>query len=266
MSEHAADTDLMGYIDAELPAAAARELERHLHECPACTAHYRSLRDVLSDAAELCRGTTAVAPGTLPASRERLSDGMRADVERRWARRAPIVLAFMAVLVFLTVRHETSALGRSLFVERGALPSASFTPGVARVVSVEGLCPDGPRQAPPRIPSAMRLQVLRDYGMEHVPEHEYELDYLITPELGGLTDRRNLWPEPYALRAWNAHAKDSLENLLPRLVCAGRIDLATAQRSLASNWIDAYKKYLASERPIQLHARLLLPIELTRDW
>ena len=79
------------------------------------------------------------------------------------------------------------------------------------------------------------------------------------------TDRRNLWPEPYGLRSWNAHAKDALENLLPRLVCSGRIDLATAQREMASNWIDAYKKYLATERPIQLHARLLLPTEPTRD-
>jgi hypothetical protein len=74
-----------------------------------------------------------------------------------------------------------------------------------------------------------------------------------------------LWPEPYGLRSWNAHAKDSLENLLPRLVCSGRIDPATAQREMASNWIEAYKKYLATERPIQLHARLLLPTELTRD-
>jgi hypothetical protein len=102
--------------------------------------------------------------------------------------------------------------------------------------------------------------------MEHVPPTEYELDYLITPELGGATDRRNLWPEPYGLRSWNAHAKDALENVLPRLVCSGRLDLATAQHEIAGNWIDAYKKYLASERPIPLHARLLIPTELTRDW
>ena len=93
--------------------------------------------------------------------------------------------------------------------------------------------------------------------MENVPPTEYELDYLITPELGGLVDHRNLWPEPYGLQAWNAHAKDVLENRLPQLVCRGQIDLATAQRDLASNWIDAYKKYLADEPAIELHARVL---------
>ena len=62
------------------------------------------------------------------------------------------------------------------------------------------------------------------------------------------------------------HYYFSTTNLLPRLVCSGRIDLATAQREMAANWIDAYKKYLASDRPIHLHARLLLSNEPTGDW
>ena len=263
MSEHAADTDLLAYIDAELHGSLAHEVELHLEACPACMAHYRALRDTSCEAAELCRSAAGIAPA-VPATRERLSHRMQADVERRRALRSPLVLALTAALVFVTVRYEIPLLGQSLFIERGALPMSSFTPGVASVVSADRICAQTPRVAP-AIPPAMRLQVLRDYGMEHVPQDQYELDYLITPELGGMTDRRNLWPEPYGLRSWNAHAKDSLENLLPRLVCSGRIDLATAQHEMASNWIGAYKKYLATERPIQLHARLLLPTELTRD-
>jgi len=38
----------------------------------------------------------------------------------------------------------------------------------------------------------------------------YEVDYLITPELGGATDIRNLWP--YGDTVWNAHVKDQLED------------------------------------------------------
>ncbi len=79
--------------------------------------------------------------------------------------------------------------------------------------------------------------------METVPEREYELDYLITPELGGIADRRNLWPERYDSRVWNAHVKDELERLLPQLVCQGRLDLVTAQQDIAANWIVAYQKY-----------------------
>ena len=41
----------------------------------------------------------------------------------------------------------------------------------------------------------VRQTVLKNYGMEHVPAEEYELDYLITPELGGLASAENLWPD-----------------------------------------------------------------------
>ena len=61
--------------------------------------------------------------------------------------------------------------------------------------------------------------------MEHVAPSEYELDYLITPELGGVGDARNLWPQRYDSDVWNARVKDDLERLLPRLVCDGAVDL-----------------------------------------
>ena len=261
MSEHIRDTELLGYLDAELPEALASTIERHLSECSTCADRVSAMRCVSADVAALCRGASAMAK---PDARTRLSLRLQADVERRWTARTPVVLALTAALLFVAARYETTILGRSLFVERGALPMASLTPGAARLISVDEVCAwtVGP---PPQVPPALRQQVLRDYGMEHVPQDQYELDYLITPKMGGLTDRRNLWPEPYGLRSWNAHAKDSLENALPRMVCSGRLDLATAQREMASNWIDAYRKYLASERPVQLHARLLLPTEPTRD-
>jgi hypothetical protein len=93
--------------------------------------------------------------------------------------------------------------------------------------------------------------------MEHVAEHEYELDYLITPELGGVADQRNLWPERYASGVWNARVKDDLEELLPQLVCDGTLALATAQRDIANDWIAAYKKYFRTDRPIAREAELL---------
>ena len=101
---------------------------------------------------------------------------------------------------------------------------------------------------------AVRQAVLRDYRMEDVPAHEYELDYLITPELGGSGDRLNLWPERYGARVWNARVKDELEHLLPQLVCRGQVDLATAQRDIAANWIAAYKKYFHTDRPVGTRA------------
>jgi len=37
-------------------------------------------------------------------------------------------------------------------------------------------------------------------------------------------------------------ARAALERKLHKLVCAGQLDLGTAQREIASDWIEAYKK------------------------
>jgi hypothetical protein len=70
-------------------------------------------------------------------------------------------------------------------------------------------------------------EVFERYGVTR-PRDQYEVDHLITPELGGATDIRNLWPEPYHDAVWNAHVKDQLEDLLHAMVCRGEVDLATA--------------------------------------
>ena len=110
----------------------------------------------------------------------------------------------------------------------------------------------------------MRQAVVRDYSMELVSAHDYELDYLITPELGGSDDRRNLWPERYSSDLWNARVKDELERLLPRLVCAGTVPLATAQRDMATGWIAAYQKYFRTDRPLHAYSPFA-PLETEDD-
>jgi hypothetical protein len=131
------------------------------------------------------------------------------------------------------------------------LPNSSMTPGATWDVSAADLCA-GTRHTRP-ITQAMRTQVLNAYRMDHVASDQYELDYLITPELGGATDARNLWPQPYGSPVWNARVKDELEHLLPRLVCAGQLDLKRAQHDMAVDWIAAYKKYFNTDRPLQAH-------------
>jgi Excalibur calcium-binding domain len=63
---------------------------------------------------------------------------------------------------------------------------------------------------------------------------DYEYDHLIPLELGGaVNDPRNLWPEPGA----SPNPKDSVENALHELVCAGDMPLARAQQIVAAGWI-----------------------------
>ena len=60
-------------------------------------------------------------------------------------------------------------------------------------------------------------------------------------ELGGVPqDVANLWPEPWNGDA-NAHMKDAVETSLNRQVCSGAMQLADAQRVIATDWLSVYK-------------------------
>ena len=140
-----------------------------------------------------------------------------------------------------TPAKQTSALVR---------PIPSLTPGATADVSMDLVCAAN-EPSPPPVPAEMRRHVLKVYAMDDVPHDEFELDYLITPQLGGVTHPANLWPERYDSPVWNAKVKDQLETLLPALVCAGALNLADAQREIATDWIAAYKKYFKSDRPLR---------------
>ena len=69
----------------------------------------------------------------------------------------------------------------------------------------------------------------------------YELDHVISLELGGPPDDvANLWPEPCTGDA-NAHQKDAVETTLETEVCRGAVSLADAQRMIASDWLAVYR-------------------------
>lgn len=165
------------------------------------------------------------------------------------------VAAAAVLVVRITIPSSPAESPRATAsVDGGALPVASLTPGATWNVSLGELCAPGAREQRP-IPGAVRAKVVRDYGMLDVPSDKYELDYLITPELGGAPDARNLWPQRYTAGVWNARVKDDLEQLLPRLVCNRQLDLQAAQRDIAVDWIAAYKKYFNTGAPVQRVAR-----------
>ena len=156
-------------------------------------------------------------------------------------------LGVTAALVLVAVMLTGSRTAEQV-VAAPALPVAAFTPGAVSGLTAIELCA-GIR--PSRlVTDSARWQVLRAYGMEDVPASTYELDALITPELGGTTDPLNLWPQPYASPVWNARVKDELERLLPQLVCSNHLALAQAQQDIATDWVAAYKRYFKTETPL----------------
>jgi hypothetical protein len=122
------------------------------------------------------------------------------------------------------------------------LPDRTLTPGDTLDVTKDDICVPGYTKKVRNVPKAVKDQVYASYGITRHMPGEYEVDHLISLELGGSNSIKNLWPESYKTIPWNAHIKDKLENRLHADVCSGKIDLKTAQQQIATDWIASYKR------------------------
>lgn len=121
------------------------------------------------------------------------------------------------------------------------LPDRTLTPGDVLDVTKDDICVPGYSKKVRDVPKAVKDQVYASYGITRRLPGEYEVDHLISLELGGSNSIKNLWPQSYKTTPWNAHVKDKLENRLHADVCSGKIDLKAAQQEIATDWIAAYK-------------------------
>jgi hypothetical protein len=128
------------------------------------------------------------------------------------------------------------------------LPDPQLTPGATLDVTTTDICVPGYTKKIRYVPIAVKRQVYREYGAVYRPG-AYEIDHLVPLELAGSNSIKNLWSESYSIE-WNARIKDELENRLHMLVCHGSVSLSEAQRAIATNWIDAYKRYFRTDHPL----------------
>ena len=256
---HLSDQDLTLLLDGELAAARASAMQGHLSHCWQCRTRRAQLEQAIAGYVQLHQRTIAAeslgAPSAAgPAALLRanmaaaVSPGRSNAFALRWA--APALLSALAVgvavlgLTWLAGQRATAA---------AVLPDARLTPGATRLISRDEVCGLAPQDEGRLIPSELATRVFRQYQISQPKPRAYEVDYLISPALGGANDIRNLWPLPYAEGVWTSRVKDALEDHLRRQVCAGRIDLATAQQEIASNWVSAYQKYFGTRRPLAAH-------------
>lgn len=146
---------------------------------------------------------------------------------------------------------STSAMPASPAPVAGkVLPNPALTPGdintsVTQATIASTICVSGwtaTIRPPSSVTTALKVQQLGsgyNFGGD-INVKDYEEDHLIPLELGGSSSPLNLWPEPYT---GGAHLKDSLENKLKSLVCAGTLPLDTARKAISTNWIQAYATY-----------------------
>ncbi len=125
-------------------------------------------------------------------------------------------------------------------VSNNALPDSACTPGaIFADATKDQICQPGYSKNVRNVPDSEKNDVYDEYGITHHSTGEYEVDHLISLELGGSNDIANLWPEPAEPRP-GFHEKDKVENYMHDQVCSGAISLHDAQVQIATNWLQIY--------------------------
>lgn len=258
---HLSDQEILLVVDGEISRWRAKQARAHLASCWLCRSRLAELEGTIADFVSL-HGRTLdpqlpAVTGSRALLRARLAEAAAESSAGSWQRflqllpphraAAYICLALMITLLggrFFLRHSRLSRFAPGLSLAGMAVPDHNLTPGATRPVSMGDICSMPHEEVVRAVPSELRQKVFKEYGIVNPLPEDYEIDYLIAPGLGGAEDIHNLWPEPASSSAWNAHVKDALEERLHQLVCAGQLDLPTAQQAIATDWITAYKKYL----------------------
>jgi hypothetical protein len=124
----------------------------------------------------------------------------------------------------------------------GPLPDSGCTPGaIINTATREQICQSGYAKNVRNVPNQVKDEAYAEYGVQSRSPGEYEVDHLISLELGGSNAIANLWPEPANPRP-GFHEKDQVENYLHDQICSNAITLDQAQNEIASDWINVYNR------------------------
>ncbi len=127
-------------------------------------------------------------------------------------------------------------------VAHNGLPDSACTPGaIFSSATKTDICKSGYSRSVRNVPTSVKNQAYSEYGIASHAPGQYEVDHLISLELGGSNDIANLWPE-LASPTPGFHQKDKVENYLHDQMCSGAISLQQAQVEIATNWLEVYNQ------------------------
>ncbi|MCL5798229.1 MAG: HNH endonuclease [Patescibacteria group bacterium] len=125
---------------------------------------------------------------------------------------------------------------------KGGLPDTRCTPGaIITQTTKDEICQAGYAKSVRNVSESEKKQAYAEYGIFSHATGEYEVDHLVSLELGGSNDIANLWPEAAAPTP-GFHEKDKVENYLHKMVCNGSITLVQAQQEIATDWLQVYQQ------------------------
>ena len=267
-TSHLSDEELVLLVDGELPRRNSAKAQAHLSACWDCRSRMARIESTIHEFMQAHRGSISeLPPGTGPrallkARLAELSIG-RDDVPHRSAPRGPLAWAAAAAACLLLLvtggvffHEHAGGINRAITPNSSFLPDPRLTPGATMPADLAVLCSTPHDEVVRSVPEGLRASVLREYGLPPSREQNVEIDFLISPGLGGAEDIRNLWPQPRYQTAWNSFVKDQLEDYLHQSVCDGSLSLKRAQHDIASDWISAYEKYFRTTKPLPMVSAL----------
>jgi hypothetical protein len=151
-----------------------------------------------------------------------------------------VIPALLATLALAAPCHTT---GTPPFTA----PSNICTPGAFVRKTKADVC-DG-QTARPSLPAAERRAILTNYGVPTFNGTAGEIDHRVPLVLGGVTNRRNLWPE---VEVNGQNPKDRLEAVILRRVCKELphpMRVTTAVRVFLADWRPGYSYYVLGVGP-----------------
>lgn len=264
---HLSDPQLLKELDGELSAHDEKIVRTHLEACWQCRTRRQELEAAICDFVHIYQQDVEPDPPSvigqkalLKARLARLAEG-EATGRAGWLfiqnlpgwaipAAACALLVSLLMLAVSEISQQMKSGHQQIVVSS---PNSRLTPGAAVLINRRDLCSQTGLNNK-SVPEPLRRMVLGEYGIAEADLKAYEVDYLITPALGGADDIHNLWPQSYSSTVWNSRVKDALETRLHQMVCDGSLDLTTAQQDLAENWIATYKQYFHTDRPLQSEA------------
>lgn len=149
----------------------------------------------------------------------------------------------MSFLLILLTIFAQYTLPKATYGSHGKalLPDPQVTRGATSDLTKEQVCTTKWGQDQRHVTEGMKDAVCIAYGLKPhcYGRQTYEIDHLISRELGGVDSVSNLWPQPYFQHP-GAHEKDAVENWLHKQVCTGKISLQDAQQRIAKDWYAVY--------------------------
>ena len=166
-----------------------------------------------------------------------------------------LIIIFSTQVAFATYGVQTKTSHCTVSV----LPDSACSPGAVSTTDIKTICKVGYTNTVRNVTDTLKKKVFKEYDIDWKNRGDYEVDHIISLELGGSNDITNLYPESYLITN-GARMKDKFENYLHKQVCNGSMTIEEAQKEISSNWLQYYQVKELTKTPPKVQAPITTPV------